>query len=130
MKLRFLVGPLIILTAWQVIATIGILSPVFISSPSKVFASMLELLTPGSPSVLPDLGQTIYRTFLGILVATSVGVPVGLLMGISRRVAESLEFVVDFGRSVPATALIPILFSFSASETVLKLRLSRLPVHS
>lgn len=112
MKLRILVGPLIILCIWQIVAICGLWSPIFISSPGKVFTTMLTLMMPGATSMLPDLAQTIYRTLFGISVAVAVGMPVGLLMGISRRVTDSLEFVIDFGRSLPATALIPLFVFF------------------
>jgi NitT/TauT family transport system permease protein len=45
---------------------------------------------------------------LAFLIATLICVPLGLVLGSSVRVYRSLEFVIDFFRSTPASALFPL----------------------
>lgn len=61
-----------------------------------------------SGSVFPDLGATVGRMFIGYLLATVLGVSVGLLMGSCKPVYESTVTLVDFFRSIPVTSLYPV----------------------
>jgi NitT/TauT family transport system permease protein len=45
---------------------------------------------------------------LSFLISVAVGVPIGLAMGFVPRVYRSLEFLVDFFRSIPPIALYPL----------------------
>jgi len=51
---------------------------------------------------------TLQRTGLAIALASAIGIPVGLILGASEKLYRSLEFVVDFFRSTPATAIFPL----------------------
>ena len=55
-----------------------------------------------------DTVITIRRTLLAFVIAVAVCVPLGLALGSSVRVYRSLEFVIDFFRSTPASALFPL----------------------
>jgi NitT/TauT family transport system permease protein len=55
---------------------------------------------------------SLYRLTLGFALAVGIGVPLGLLIGSSRRLVESLEFLIDFFRSLPASALFPMFILF------------------
>jgi len=50
----------------------------------------------------------LYRMVLGFGLGAAIGIPIGLLMGRSDKVYRSLEFLVDFFRSIPVTALFPL----------------------
>jgi len=58
--------------------------------------------------LITDIWATLYRVLSGFFMATILGIPIGLLMGHSKRTYQSLEFVVDFFRSIPPTALFPL----------------------
>ena len=55
-----------------------------------------------------DFLITLQRTGLAIALASAIGIPVGLILGASEKLYRSLEFVVDFFRSTPATAIFPL----------------------
>jgi NitT/TauT family transport system permease protein len=55
-----------------------------------------------------DLLQTILRTLEAFAIALIIGLPCGIVIGSSRRIYRQIEFLVDFFRSTPATALFPL----------------------
>lgn len=59
--------------------------------------------------LLKDIGASVYRVTAGFVLASIIGMPLGLLMG-TFKVAEGLvEPVVGFVRYMPASAFIPLL---------------------
>jgi len=54
------------------------------------------------------VGETTYTAVLGFLIAALVGIPVGMLLGMSRRAQRSTQFLVDFGRTIPVIAILPL----------------------
>jgi sulfonate transport system permease protein len=54
---------------------------------------------------------------ISFVVAVFLGWPIGLVLGMNRKVYKSCEFVIDFFRSTPATALFPLfLLIFGISD--------------
>ena len=71
-----------------------------------------------SGSLNPDFLATVFRTLQAFAIAALIGIPVGVALGSSRAVYDSVEFVIDFFRSTPASALIPLfLLLFGLSDT-------------
>lgn len=54
------------------------------------------------------VGETLLTALIGFGIAALVGIPVGMLIGASRRAQLSTQFVVDFGRTIPVIALLPL----------------------
>ena len=52
--------------------------------------------------------QTVIRTFTAIAVAAVIAIPLGIVLGSSERLYRSVEFVIDFFRSTPASAMFPL----------------------
>jgi ABC-type nitrate/sulfonate/bicarbonate transport system permease component len=91
---------------WFIITFLDMVNPLILPSPYATFAELLRLFLTGE--IVPDVLMTLWRVVLSICVATLIGVPAGLLMGYFDKVYYSLEFLVDFVRSIPSTALIPL----------------------
>ncbi len=96
--------PLAVLVVWQLAAPA--ISPLLLPAPLAVILDLIRLL--GTGEVVPDIAFTLYRTAAGFAIAAIIAVPLGVWMGYSETVYSSLEFLVDFFRSVPATALFPL----------------------
>lgn len=109
-KFYYIIVPFIILVVWGIFSNLKIISPLFLPTPQSVFLAFISLFLSGE--VLPDILFTVYRAFLGFIIACLIGIPIGLLMGYSDRIYYSLEFVVEFFRSIPATALFPLFLLF------------------
>ena len=106
MRRRIWIGPVGVLLVWLAVTRLGFIAPIFLPGPASVFRTLYSLFSTGS--ILPDLGLTVARWIAGLTLGVSLGIPVGLLMGCSRRVYDSLEVVVDFFRSIPVMALFPL----------------------
>ncbi|MBI4021612.1 MAG: ABC transporter permease [Candidatus Aenigmarchaeota archaeon] len=101
-----LLGPGLALLAWYLIAELRLVDAFFLPGPIATISELLELAVGGG--IITDALLTLERVFLAFVIAVLVGIPVGLFLGTSRRVYESLEMVIDFFRSIPATAIFPL----------------------
>ena len=61
-----------------------------------------------SGAIYVDLFATIKRTFYAFAIATVIGVPLGVILGSNEKIYRSVEFLIDFFRSTPSSALIPL----------------------
>ena len=101
-----LIGPALVFLLWFVVTEWGLVNPLFLSRPDETATKLLTLFSSGE--IWPDIGMTLYRVSLGFLIAAFLGIPTGLLFGISARLYSSFEVVIDFFRSLPSTALFPL----------------------
>jgi NitT/TauT family transport system permease protein len=92
---------------WLLVSASGAVSPLILPSPLAVGRGIRDLLA-SAPGLWPDIGWTLYRTTVALVLASLVGIPAGLLMGLLPRVYSALEFLVDFFRSIPPIALFPL----------------------
>ncbi len=102
----YLVGPFSIIFLWFILTEFKLISPIFLPKPIEVVVSFYNTVLDFT--LITDIGFTLYRVSFGFLIATIVGVPIGLLMGYYKKVSNSLEFLVEFFRAIPATALFPL----------------------
>ncbi|TCB97184.1 ABC transporter permease [Micromonospora zingiberis] len=101
--LRLLVPVLLVLLWWTTSA----------GSTSPFYPPLREVLAAFQESWLftrlgSDLVPSVTRLLAGLLIATVVGIAVGAALGRSRLLMQALNPAVQFGRSLPGTALIPI----------------------
>lgn len=109
------IGPLILFIAWDMVVRFGLIKAILLPPPAATLATLIEGLAGGS--LLGDFGVTVGRTLQAFLFAAVVGVPLGVLLGSSERAYRSVEFLIDFFRSTPSSALIPLfLLVFGTSE--------------
>jgi NitT/TauT family transport system permease protein len=101
-----LVGPAALLLVWGLVHATGLINPRLLPSPLATLRSIAELAATGE--LLADVGRTLGRTLYAFAVAASSGLPLGILIGANERVYRSLEFLIDFFRSTPATAVFPL----------------------
>ena len=114
-KLLPLVGPVALFIVWDLVVRFGLIKAILLPSPS---AAMLSLVTglAGGP-LLTDFLVTLLRTLQAFLIAAVVGMPLGVLLGSNEKAYRSVEFLIDFFRSTPSSALIPLfLLIFGVSD--------------
>jgi len=97
---------LVVLTLWQVGPGLGLVDPRLIPP----FGAVLRRFANEwfEHAFYNDLGATLLRVGLGLLIAAGIGIPLGLAMGHWRRVDRLFSLVVDLFRSIPATAFVPV----------------------
>lgn len=106
MRKETLLSLIFLVTVWALITTFHLINPLFLPSPWRVIITLFQLFTTGK--IEADILKTLYRMVLGFGLGAIIGIPVGLAMGKSEKIYHSLEFLVDFFRSIPVTALFPL----------------------
>lgn len=103
--LQLLVGPAILIGLWAAVHAAG-LGGRLLPGPGATLAAMGGGLAGGP--LLIDIEWTLWRVLAAFVVAVALGLPLGLMIGADERIYRSIEFLVDFFRSTPATALFPL----------------------
>ena len=94
------------LIIWSILTYGGLVDPLFLPSPGRVFRAGVDLFVELGFST--DILNSVYRVMLGFLIAAIIGVPLGLIMG-TFKVAEAFtEPMIGFIRYMPASAFIPL----------------------
>ena len=115
-RLRPLIGIAALLLVWQGALSLKLVNPILFPPPLAALDQILIDVRSGSLN--PDFLATVFRTLQAFAIAALIGIPVGVALGSSRAVYDSVEFVIDFFRSTPASALIPLfLLLFGLSDT-------------
>jgi len=101
-----LIGPALLYLAWSTAVSAKWVSPTLLPSPHTTLAYTVQVFTTGV--IWGDLYSTVQRTIYAFLWASVIGVPCGVILGSSPPIYRSLEFLIDFFRSTPSSALIPL----------------------
>jgi sulfonate transport system permease protein len=108
-------GPLALFIAWDLVVRAGLIKPILLPTPWATLGTLVTCLA-GGPLLL-DFGVTVLRTLQAFLIAAFVGVPLGVVLGSNEKAYRSVEFLIDFFRSTPSSALIPLfLLVFGVSD--------------
>ncbi len=109
------VGPGVLFIAWDLVVRFGFIKAILLPTPWATLGALATGLA-GGPLLL-DFGVTVMRTLEAFLIAAVVGVPLGVLLGSNEKAYRSVEFLIDFFRSTPSSALIPLfLLIFGVSD--------------
>lgn len=76
------------------------------TAPQHVFPAIADLHERGV--LVSDAGISLWRLLVGLAVATVIGVPVGLLIGLSTRIEQATSPVVQFLRMISPLSWTPI----------------------
>ncbi len=110
-----IVGPILLFIAWDMVVRFGLVRPILLPSPTDTLITLVKGMAGGA--LLADCLVTVMRTLIAFLIAAVVGMPLGIILGSSERAYRSVEFLIDFFRSTPASAMIPLfLLIFGISD--------------
>jgi len=110
-----IVSPLIVIIFWFFITSLRLVSPVLLPSPLIVIKTLVNEFVNGK--LYLETLFTLYRTFFGLIIAAVLGIPLGIILGSYPRIYQPMEIIIDFFRSLPAFALIPVfLIVFGVTE--------------
>ncbi len=96
-----------LLAIWEATPALGLVDPLFFSSPSRVVAAGIDLFRTGE--IWPDIYVSASEFFWGYLSAILVAIPLGLLVGWYRRAQYFLGPFIDVMNAVPRITFLPIL---------------------
>ena len=95
-----------LIVLWYFAVWIKVVDPVLLPSPTDTFRAMWTGMVGGKLG--SDFLHTVERTIYATLIAAVIAIPLGIFLGASERLYRSVEFVVDFFRSTPASAMFPL----------------------
>jgi sulfonate transport system permease protein len=109
------VGPLLLFLVWDFVVRFGFIKAILLPAPVDTLVALVTGLA-GGPLLL-DFAVTVKRTLQAFAIAGVVGVPLGVVLGSNEKAYRSVEFLIDFFRSTPSSALIPLfLLIFGVSD--------------
>ena len=100
---------------WEAISKSEVVDSTLLPPASVVLAELFRELS--DPEFFLHLWATVRLMLGGFLLAVVVGTPLGMFMGLSRTLDSILLFYVDFLRSLPAAALIPMFLVLFQGQT-------------
>jgi ABC-type nitrate/sulfonate/bicarbonate transport system permease component len=99
--------PAALFALWWLLCSAKLVNQYLIPSPQKVFSAWLDLLLSG------ELGRhaaiSLYRVFAGYGISLCLALPLALLFYYSVRLRKLFHGFLEFLRSVPPLAMIPLL---------------------
>lgn len=108
-------GPIVLFVIWDLVVRAGLIKAILLPTPWATVQALVTGLA-GGPLLL-DFTVTVMRTLEAFVIAAVVGVPLGVLLGSNEKAYRSVEFLIDFFRSTPSSALIPLfLLIFGVSD--------------
>jgi NitT/TauT family transport system permease protein len=103
---RQLIAFLVLLAVWEAAARAGILNPLYLPSPSRIGAALMDLFSDGR--IWPHLEATFAAALGGLALGIVVGVLLGVAAALVPIVAELLEPVMTVLNAVPRVILAPL----------------------
>src|SRR2546425_9171683 len=92
---------------WALATFGGAIDSMFLKDPLYTLVTGYKLFAEFN--FIRDVGVTIWRVLGGFVIATLIGVPLGILMGAFKPIEAFFEPFVSFARYLPASAFIPLL---------------------
>ncbi len=114
-----------LLLAWQLVAASGIVPPYFIPTPRQTWLTFLDILANGyrGHSLVEHLRASLTRVLLAFGAGALIGVPLGLAIGNSKRVAAVFNPLIEFYRPLPPLAYYTLLVIWLGIEDTSKIAL-------
>jgi len=97
----------IFLGAWELAAHLGLIDPLFASSPTLIVQKFWEMYSDGS--IWPHIAASAEVVAVGFGLSIVVGVPIGLIMGRVPLIASTIEPFVAALYASPQVAFLPLL---------------------
>ncbi|WP_102223805.1 ABC transporter permease [Acidimangrovimonas sediminis] len=109
------VGAVALFVIWALVAQMKLITPILLPGPIPVLATLVQGLAGGK--LMMDFAVTVLRTLEAFAISAVIGMPLGVLLGSNEKAYRSVEFLIDFFRSTPASAMIPLfLLIFGVSD--------------
>lgn len=108
-KTIFFIGPLMLIMLWWLIGALVLIDPIYLPSLPSVIKSLANVITSGGGY---HIWSTFYKTIVGFVLASILAIPLGVIFGSNKKLYFSVEFVIDFFRSLPSLALFPLFLLF------------------
>jgi ABC-type nitrate/sulfonate/bicarbonate transport system permease component len=99
-------GPLLLILIWWIAFKGHLINQDLLPSPIDTLRDTGLSIMNGRMTT--DFVRTLVRVGYSVIIAIAAGVPIGIVLGANAAIYRSLEFLIDFFRSTPATAMFPL----------------------
>ena len=96
------------LALWQYVSTSGLISEQDLPAMTTTFQELWKMMH--TQAFWTAFGQTVRGWALGLVIATVLAVPIGIVLGSSEFAGRAFRIPIEFLRPIPSAALIPLLF--------------------
>lgn len=100
------ISAVVLLVIWEVICRSGVVSALFLPSPTGIIAALVDMLTGGE--IATSLAASMYRIVLGFALGSVIGLTVGLFTGTSALIDRIGTPIVNALYPIPKIALLPL----------------------
>jgi NitT/TauT family transport system permease protein len=104
--IRGLIGAAVLFAILEILTRAELVNPTYLPPASVVLVTTVQLLF--DPEFLLNVGATMVAWSIGMIVASLVAIPLGLLLGSSWRSYLAATTAIEFLRPIPSVALIPL----------------------
>lgn len=97
---------IVLLIIWELICRAGIVSPLFLPSPTGILSALADMVAGGE--IAASLAASMYRIILGFVLGSVIGLAVGLFTGTSALIDRIGSPIVNALYPIPKIALLPL----------------------
>lgn len=99
-----------ILALWTLVSALALVPELFLPSPWAVLRKLHAVATEGfvDATLLEHTLTSIARVSTALLLAVATAIPLGILIGLNRRVRAVADPLIEFYRPVPPLAYLPL----------------------
>jgi len=115
-----LISALGLLLAWFLVTQFKLVAPLFLPSPLDVARQFYTVAVDGfsNATLAQHVGTSLFRILTAFVIATAIGVPLGLAMGLNRWVDGMFSPPIQLYWPVPPLAYLPlVIIWFGIGET-------------
>ncbi len=106
-----LAGLAAIVAVWATVSHLGLVTPLFLPSPSDVWDQFIACSVDGyaNATLGQHLAASLLRIFTAAVIAAGIAIPLGLAMGLSRWTKGLADPVIEFYWPLPPLAYLPLM---------------------
>jgi len=96
----------VLVVAWALLTRAGVVPALFLPPPGDVARTAWEMLGDGSLWI--NIGASLGRVLIGVVVSLPLAVGLGVVVGLNRRLAQVVEPIVGFFNALSGIAWLPL----------------------
>lgn len=102
---------LLLLAAWFLVTQYRLVPPLFLPTPQEVATQFLAIVEDGyaGATLWEHMSASLFRIFSAALIAASLGIPLGLAMGLNRWAKGVFDTPIEFYWPLPPLAYLPLM---------------------
>ncbi|WP_422585297.1 ABC transporter permease subunit [Polaromonas sp.] len=101
----------VILALWWVVAQTGLIPHLFLPTPAEVLSTARSIYEDGyaNATLWEHISASLTRILSAALIAITLGIPIGIAMGLNRWVKGTFDTPIEFYWPLPPLAYLPLM---------------------